>query len=85
MKPVVSDNPSGRDRNKIFISPHFHETLGRTINQEWEWLFDQFRLNLQSRIAGADERQLLKLQGNIEYTMELEKFFKEALGAKTAE
>lgn len=85
MKPVVSNEPSGRDRNKIFIPQHFHEMLGQTFTQEWEWLFDQFRLNLQSRIAGADERQLLKLQGNIEYTNELEKFFKEVLGAKSPE
>lgn len=85
MRPAISDNPSGRDRNKIFLSPHFYQTLSQTVPQQWEWLFDQFRLNLQSRIAGVDERQLLKLQGNIEYTIELEKFFKEVLGAKSPE
>lgn len=84
MKPVITDHARTRDINNVCIPPHMHEQLAQTFVSEWEYLFDQFRLNLQGRIAGADERQLLKLQGNIEYSMELEKFFKELLGQKPA-
>ena len=80
MKAIVSDNPHGRDHNIINVPTRMHAILCQTEPFQWEFLFDQFRLNLQSRIAGADSPSLLKLQGNIEYMNEIEKLFKEIVG-----
>lgn len=38
-------------------------------------LFGKFRLDLQSRILGVQDADLIKLQGKIEFCNELEKFF----------
>lgn len=80
MKIRVSNEPQGRNKNIIHVSEHFHQAIaGYTTAVEWETLFDQFRLNLQSRIVGADNRELLKLQASLEYSVEIEKFIKELL------
>lgn len=77
MKPVISDNPSILPPNDIRLTSHHAEMLKMVLPSEWQLLFFNFRLQLQSRIAGADTSTLLKLQGNMEYLNELEKFFKE--------
>lgn len=77
MKAKINENPSNRvEPNVVRMSRHFFELIhSQTDKYQWESLFSEFRLNLQSRMAGLDERDLLKLQAKQEYTMELEKFF----------
>lgn len=79
MTAIISDEyPS--DINKIHVPTHMQAGLQQTTPREWEFLFKQFRFNLQNRIMGADDRALVKVQGNMEYLNELEKFFKETVG-----
>jgi hypothetical protein len=80
MKVAVSDEVTNPDGNTIIIPTHMQAGLQQTTPREWEYLFKQFRLNLQNRIPGADDRGLVKVQGNMELMAELEKFFKEAVG-----
>lgn len=72
-KPLMS--------NTVRITERMFAIIGQCDRQEWSSLFNEFRLNLQSRIAGSDERELLKLQAKIEQVNELDKFFENLISA----
>lgn len=77
MEAAINENPTNEVvPNIVRISRHFYEVVNsQTDKHEWHSLFNEFRLNLQSRIVGSDERGLLKQQAKLEFTNELEKFF----------
>lgn len=82
MKHTLNDNPTNKVvSNFVRVPRHFFEILQQTDKSQWEQIFNEFRLNLQSRIAGSDERDLLKLQAKLEYINELEKFFLEMISS----
>jgi hypothetical protein len=77
MKLQIGGQQTALDRNTIHITPAFSALMGHTTKAEMTDMFDQIRLNLQSRIIGAaNDRELIQLQGNLVYLNELEQFFK---------
>lgn len=83
MKATITDTPESKpDIQKILITRNLHSLIQQTESTEWEYLFRQLRLNLLSRISGCDDRELIKLQGKIEWSDELEKFFKDVIANK---
>jgi hypothetical protein len=78
MKLKVSDAPATRDTNIIHVPVDMHAAFARTSTFQWDFLFEQFRRNLAGRIPGCTlDRDLVKVQGNMEYINEIEKFFKD--------
>lgn len=51
------------------------ETIARLGTGGIKQIFEQFRLDLQGRILGVQDVDLIKLQGKIEFCNELENFF----------
>lgn len=80
---IVRETPPVDTGRNILVSQSLAAALSVTTETDWESLFYQFRLNLQSRIVGSDERELLKLQGKIEHIGELETFFCKLVSSKT--
>lgn len=78
MKAKTSDTLTRtRQPGIILISAPLRAAICEGSTAEWESLFQEFRLDLQSRIVGSDDhRDLLKLQGKLETINELEQFFK---------
>ena len=77
MKPITDDSTRAQQKvaGQIPIPTSLREGLRFVNDQEVELLFMNLRLNLQGRILGLDDRELIKLQGKLEYLSELEKFF----------
>lgn len=74
------------DANDVFITAEMHAIIGQVDKSQWESLFNQFRRSLQSRIVGINtDVDLHKLQGKIELTEELQRFFEKIVStpAKT--
>lgn len=81
MNHTISDNLLPQvNPNVIPITDHLLYGIRQTDLRHWESLFQGFRFNLQNRIVGSDDRELLKLQAKIEEINELEQFFKVLLG-----
>ncbi len=55
------------------------ERLNALPKNDMSNLFQHLRLDLQSRITGLDDRDLLKLQGKLDYLNEFENFFLDLL------
>lgn len=77
MTATISDELSTKTKpNVIRISQHLWEVIQTGDLKHWESFFNEFRLNLQSRIAAiSDDRELHKLQGKIEEVTEIEQVF----------
>jgi len=76
MKPEISDTLSRKPKpNVIRITTNLFQLIQSAHKEEWQSLFNEFRLNLQNRLVGSDKRELLKLQGKIEEVTEIEQFF----------
>lgn len=78
MKIEISDT-IGADKNVMYVSDRVRGVFQQLGSGELRNVIEQFRLNLQSRIVGCDDRTLLKLQGNLEYLNEIEKTFKDII------
>jgi hypothetical protein len=77
---VTTEPYSFSDSNDITISTEFHTRLSQVPIRDVKSLFQNFRLNFRSRIAGCSTvDDLYKLQGKILAIDELEKFFLEIL------
>jgi len=61
------------------MTARMRDTLSLLDKTEYALLFQNFRLDLQSRILGLSGDDLIKLQGKLEYANELEKFFSSLL------
>jgi len=77
MKVKINETPTNNvEPNVVRVSQHFFNVINsQTDKLQWKSLFNEFRLNLQSRMTGLDERGLFELQAKMEYSRELEKFF----------
>jgi hypothetical protein len=77
MTATISDELSPKTKpNVLRITQQLWEAIQMGNLRDWESFFNEFRLNLQGRIAAAsDERELLKLQGKIEEVTEIEQVF----------
>lgn len=76
MKATTSDTLTRtKQPGIIHITAGLRARLIETNRADWESLFNEFRLELQCRIAGSDDRELLKLQAKIDWVNELEGFF----------
>ena len=77
---VISEPSLQTDANEITISTYFHAAISQVPTRDVKSLFQNFRLNFRSRIAGCSTvDDLCKLQGKIAAVDELEKFFLEIL------
>lgn len=76
MKHIVRDIelavPVG---GEIAIPSFMFSIFGKLSKPDLVRLFQLFRLDLQSRILGLAEQDLIKLQGKLDYVNELEIFF----------
>jgi len=77
MTATISDELSTKPKpNVVRMTQRLWDVIQLGELRDWESLFNEFRLNLQGRIAAAsDDRELLKLQGKIEEVTEIEQLF----------
>jgi hypothetical protein len=77
MKPVGSSNeyPQLRSAAEIPVPLMVLEVLKNLDKRQTKLLFENLRLDLQSRVSTLEDRELIKLQGKLDYLGELENFF----------
>lgn len=76
MQHSVQDNyPPAPKAGFIKIHTQLFELFQRMDKPQMTAFFQNLRLDLQSRISSLGDRDLVKLQGKIEYVDELEKLF----------
>lgn len=77
MIPTTNDSPYPqlKDGGIIPIPSPLREVLHAGAATDYKLLFQNLRLNLQSRVSGLEDRDLIKLQGKLEYLAEMENFF----------
>lgn len=62
------------EADTIGVTEHLFQLLQQTTEKDWNSLFIEFRLNLQSRILALSKEELVELQGKIRGINELESF-----------
>lgn len=76
MMHTIQDNyPPIPKAGIIKIHTRLFEVFQMVDKSQLTALFQNLRLDLQSRISSLGDRDLVKLQGKIEHIDELEKFF----------
>jgi hypothetical protein len=77
MKAVATLNEKSelKGGGDIPIPSPLREILQSTDKHQLVQMFQNLRLDLQSRISNLDDRELVKLQGKLDYLNELEIFF----------
>lgn len=77
MKPITddTDHPQLKGGGDIPIPSPLRTALQMGSSAEYRLLFQNLRLDLQSRVSTLEDRELIKLQGKLDYLNELEKFF----------
>jgi hypothetical protein len=79
MKAITddTDHPQLKGGGVIPIPSLLRDALRGTHAHQRGLLFQNLRLDLQSRVSTLDDRDLIKLQGKLDYINELENFFKD--------
>ena len=88
MKPVRKTSLTALDfvsikGGNIPVQQKFAEILQMTTSHDWRNLFNGFRLDLHSRFISLKGDDVTKLQGKVEYTEELERFFEKLISGKS--
>jgi hypothetical protein len=69
---VVSQPLTFLDSNPVPISLELHAAINQVNKQDWQALFQNFRLSFRSRILSRQGDGLVKLQGMLEGVNEIE-------------
>ena len=72
---TLNDVPELKGAGLIPIPSPLRELLQSADKRQIKQLFENLRLDLQSRVLNLDDRELIKLQGKLDYVNELEQFF----------
>jgi hypothetical protein len=73
--PTNNTQPELKGGGVIPTPSLLREQLKLLDHFQLEQLFMNLRLDLQSRVLSLDDRELIKLQGKLDYLNELEMFF----------